>query len=276
MTLPIGPIWSVLHLAIKFPAVTAVAVVGTTLATADFSTTAIQRAESNIPESGPMIAFTFDDGWRSVYDNALPMLAERGYVATNYITTNFIDSWDVPEGYISAHHVAEFDNAGWEIGGHSLEHEDMAKMPAWQVEENIVQPQERLRELSTQDVMAFSTPFGSYNDTVIRFAEVNHTTHVNAFSPARGVNTLENFDMFNIHRIDTQIATVEEVCTTVANLGEDEFYVIIFHRIDDSGADYSLTPKRLGAILDCVGASQTQVVTISDGAESMMRRLGDE
>lgn len=272
--LPIGPGWTVIHLAVKFPGLTVLAIAGTLYATAE-RPLEIPVTDISVPESGPMIALTFDDGFRSVYDVALPAMAERGMVGTIYIPTGIIGASNHPPEYMRPEHVKEFSQAGWEVGSHSLYHQDLATLSAAEVEVNMIEPYETLIEWTGGDIRSFSSPLGSYDETVIRFAEVTYANHVNAWSSANGINTLDNFNLFDIHRIDTANTDVDGVCETVASLKDDEFYSIIFHRIDDSGGDYSLTPSHFGAILDCVEASDVQVVTVSDGAESMLRRLGE-
>jgi len=273
--LPIGPVWSAFHIAMKFPGATLLAAASVAGANAyiDYQPD-IADFEHTIPTNGPMIALTFDDGWRSVHDVALPMMAAHGMVGTNYITSDFVNMWDDELGYISEHHLAAFVDAGWEIGAHSIKHEDLTTLDPKSIEANMIEPYEKLVEWTGKNITSMSTPFGIYNDTVIRFAEITYDNHVNAFSPARGINTLDNFDLFSINRLDTQVASVDEICSTVKTLGENDFYVVIFHKIDNTGTDYSLTPEHFGDIIGCVKESDASVVTVSNGAESMLRRLG--
>lgn len=280
MPMPAGPLWSFLHIVIKYPGVTAVTVAGYVaitssghLFTDETPEYTIPKITHNVPDSGPMIALTFDDGWRSVYDVALPEMNRRGLIGTNYITSGFIDSWDDPEGYISSEHVIEFANAGWEIGAHSINHDHLPELSESEIIDNLLIPQEVLVDLSHTPVTAFSTPYGEFNDIVINNAKSTYETHVNAWSDAKGINTLENFDMYNIHRLDTAQISVEGVCETVSTLGEDEFYVIIFHRITDIPDTYNVSPDDFNAMLDCVEESEVNVVTVSDGAQSMLARI---
>jgi peptidoglycan/xylan/chitin deacetylase (PgdA/CDA1 family) len=272
MSMPIGPIWSVLHLAIKFPAATVIVAVGAVYLSSDVTETppnTFAIPEIIAPDSGPMIALTFDDGWRSVYDVALPEMHRRGLVGTNYITTNFVDGW---EGYISSSHLPEFVTAGWEIGAHSLDHDDLTTLPHDEMISNLLLPQMQLSNWIGQPITAFSTPYGNYNDAIIEQAQASYNTHVNAWGPYNGMNTVETFDPYNINRLDTARITIDGVCQTLTELGEDDFYAIIFHRIIEEEGEYNISPDDFSAILDCVEDSGVHVVTVSQGAQRMLER----
>jgi len=269
--LPIGPIWSVLHLAIKFPGPSVLLAAGLAVSYNTFDDTAPASAvAANIPDSGPMIALTFDDGWDTVRDVALPMMTQRGLVGTNYLHTDYVR--DSAPGYINSDDVQTFVDAGWEVGSHTMYHVDLTTIPPEDLEYTMAESRAALTEWTGNDNFSFSSPMGVFNEDVVRYAEINYTSHVNAWSDKNGVNTLDNFNLFNIHRLDTNNTDVDGVCETVASLRDDEFYVIIFHKFDDTGSDYSLTPKHFAAMLDCVEASDASVVTVSAGAESMLRR----
>lgn len=274
MPLPIGPVWSLLHLGIKYPALTVVCT-ASVLTLSNNMTSPLyandQALDRVVPESGPMIALTFDDGWRSVYDIALPEMYDRGMVGTNYVHTQYIG--EGTPNYITPTQLQEFVAAGWEVGSHSHYHIDLTTVELGELEYTMELASAQLTDWTGLGNFSFSSPMGMFDQTVVRTAETFYSSHVNAWSDEDGVNTLDNFDLFNIHRLDTQNTDIAGVCDTVASLGSDDFYVVIFHKIDESGDDYSLTPRDFGTILDCVGASDAQVVTVSDGAESMIRRL---
>src|SRR5665647_925886 len=39
-----------------------------------------------------MVTLTFDDGWRSIHDNALPLMNKYGIVSTQYLVSGFLGS----------------------------------------------------------------------------------------------------------------------------------------------------------------------------------------
>lgn len=67
-----------------------------------------------------IVSINFDDGWKSDYDYAVPLLDEHGMKASMYIPTWFINR----DGYMSSAEVLDLQNRGFEIGGHSHYHPD--------------------------------------------------------------------------------------------------------------------------------------------------------
>jgi peptidoglycan/xylan/chitin deacetylase (PgdA/CDA1 family) len=263
MSLPISPLWSVIHLGIKFPGVTAL------LATAYFAAPIVQEA---IREPRPMVAFTFDDGFRSAHDVALPALTERGWVGTNYVTLNFLDSGP---RYINTEQLTDFVDAGWEIGAHTLDHSDLTKLNEADLAKQLREPYFALNQI-VGDVQSFSSPYGEFNGMVLDHARSIYSSHVNAYGPKRGVNSPTGFYAYNIDRIDTAHISVAEICTTVSNL-DNELYVMIFHRIGENEDQvvkdqYNISVDDFTAILDCVKAAKVDVVTVTEGATETLAR----
>src|SRR3546814_1265250 len=79
---------------------------------------------------GKVVGITFDDGYRNVYQNALPVLNEQGFTATNYFVARQLDGgnvWDYEKGIphsdlMSAQEMRAWAAAGMEVGSHTLDH----------------------------------------------------------------------------------------------------------------------------------------------------------
>jgi peptidoglycan/xylan/chitin deacetylase (PgdA/CDA1 family) len=87
---------------------------------------------------GRTLAVTFDDGLRSVFRHALPVLRELGIPATVFTPTGFVErgapfAWPEIEHWLGGEHehelegmsweeLAELREAGWEVGSHSVSH----------------------------------------------------------------------------------------------------------------------------------------------------------
>jgi peptidoglycan/xylan/chitin deacetylase (PgdA/CDA1 family) len=76
-----------------------------------------KKGERSIPEKSAMI--TLDDGWKSVYTDAFPILREFGYPFTLYLYKNYVDGGSKA---LTSAMIREMVAAGATIGSHSVSH----------------------------------------------------------------------------------------------------------------------------------------------------------
>jgi peptidoglycan/xylan/chitin deacetylase (PgdA/CDA1 family) len=76
-----------------------------------------KRGEIDLPERSVMI--TIDDGWKSVYTDAFPVLKEFGYPFTIFLYTNYIDGGGKA---LTTEMIREMQQHGATIGSHSVGH----------------------------------------------------------------------------------------------------------------------------------------------------------
>jgi peptidoglycan/xylan/chitin deacetylase (PgdA/CDA1 family) len=118
------------------------------------------------------VIITLDDGYRSIYEFAYPLLKRYGYTATLFIYTDFIEA---SGNALTWKQLRKLKAAGFEIGSHSISHADLTmKLPY----ENDQTFQSRItkelihskaiidRELN-QDTQVFAYPYGNYNQQVL-------------------------------------------------------------------------------------------------------------
>jgi len=110
------------------------------------------------------ILLTFDDGTRSTFNNAFPIMQNYNFSGTAYIIYNYIGA----ENYMNADELRELAAAGWEIGSHSLSHENLTEHPNHQNNE-IVESRRRLQSLLAVPVLSFAYPFGAYDKESLQF-----------------------------------------------------------------------------------------------------------
>ena len=79
---------------------------------------AVDMLNSDISIPQKTVCLTVDDGYKSFYENALPLLKEFGYPATLFINTNQFGSGD----FLSVEELKKIKDAGIEIGNHSHSH----------------------------------------------------------------------------------------------------------------------------------------------------------
>jgi peptidoglycan/xylan/chitin deacetylase (PgdA/CDA1 family) len=124
---------------------------------------------SSFPERSFVI--TFDDGYRSVYDEAFPTLQRLGFSATVFLSvgqnSERADSTRLPSmcerPMLSWREIKEMHRSGITFGGHTLTHPDLTLLPDEQVEAEVVRGKVVIEDALGTPVDTFAYPFGRYN-----------------------------------------------------------------------------------------------------------------
>ena len=137
-----------------------------------------KRGEKSIPDRAAII--TIDDGYKSGYEVAWPILKKFGYPLTLFIYTEGVKGGKFGGGEaMSWEQLAEMRDAGVDIEAHSATHQDLRK-PYDKVTRRKLSPQEydewlkgevagskaTLEQKLGIRVDCFAVPFGYYNDKV--------------------------------------------------------------------------------------------------------------
>jgi peptidoglycan/xylan/chitin deacetylase (PgdA/CDA1 family) len=113
-----------------------------------------------------MVGLTFDDGYTSMLDTALPELARHGFGATAFVISGRIggtNDWDTGPVWplLDRAGVRELAAAGVEIGSHSVSHPHLAGMPASKQASQAGDSRKHLEDLLGGPVRGFAYPYGS-------------------------------------------------------------------------------------------------------------------
>jgi peptidoglycan/xylan/chitin deacetylase (PgdA/CDA1 family) len=119
-----------------------------------------------------MVGITFDDGYRSVLDAALPVLRGRGFGATVFVISGRIggaNDWDAGPVWplLGTSGIAELAAAGIEIGSHSVTHVRMAGLDSASLAAEAGQSRAELSELTGAAIGGFAYPYGSLDDAAV-------------------------------------------------------------------------------------------------------------
>ena len=132
------------------------------------------KLEKAIPKKAVVI--TIDDGYRSAYDIAFPILQKYGFTATLFIYTDFVD---IPRSSVTWEQLEEMKSSGFEVGSHTLSHCDLSKRlkneneEAYlkRVEKELVLSKKMIDEKLRQNTIAIAFPYGAYNRTILAISE---------------------------------------------------------------------------------------------------------
>jgi biofilm PGA synthesis lipoprotein PgaB len=142
------------------------------LAAGGFTVLPLSRILETLASGAPLpdkaVAITFDDAYRSVLDTAAPLLKQRGWPFTVFVSTQAIE--DGYRDYLSWGDLRKLIAAGAEIGNHSYSHAHLVRQLAgespqqWRarVEQDIQLAQRQLKEHLGVTPSLFSYPYGEY------------------------------------------------------------------------------------------------------------------
>jgi peptidoglycan/xylan/chitin deacetylase (PgdA/CDA1 family) len=113
-----------------------------------------------------LVGITFDDGYTSVLENAVPELVRRGFTATVFVISDRLagtNDWDVgtPWPLLSATQVRELSAAGMEIGSHSATHTRLAGADAERLTAEVSGSRKQLTGVADAEIRGFAYPYGS-------------------------------------------------------------------------------------------------------------------
>jgi peptidoglycan/xylan/chitin deacetylase (PgdA/CDA1 family) len=134
----------------------------------------VRAAGGGSPPPG-LAAVSFDDAMRSTLTTALPILQELGIRASLYVPTDWLggtNPW-ISGPYaaiLNADELRELAAAGWELGGHTVTHPDLATLEYDGCVREIEGSCNALEEILGTPVETFAYPFGSYGPAAVAAA----------------------------------------------------------------------------------------------------------
>ncbi len=117
---------------------------------------------SNRSAAGDSVVLTFDDGWIGGFEIAVPLLVERGWRATFYVTKNFMDR----DNFCHRSTLRGAVAAGMEIGVHGVTHRMLSSCPAAEVVAEFRDCKDYLESALGQPVAHASIPGGDFTPAV--------------------------------------------------------------------------------------------------------------
>lgn len=142
------------------------------------------------------LALTFDDGYASVAEVAWPLLRERGWPATLYAVSGYLDgskrfAWDKPDDaearLLDAAALRDVANDGLHIGSHTVSHRWLPHLDAATVTAEVRDSRAALEDLLGAPVRDFAYPMGGW-DARVRDA-VGAAGYTTAVTVDRGLQT---------------------------------------------------------------------------------------
>jgi len=143
---------------------------------------------------GRQVAVTFDDAYRNLFTNGLPVLQQAKVRAVTYVVASLIgqtNEWDAGSGarrepLMDRVQLMEWIQAGQEIGSHGLSHRALTSLTLEEARREITDSKKMLEDLSGRPVRHFCYPYGDWNEAVRDM--VQEAGYETATSTITGIN----------------------------------------------------------------------------------------
>lgn len=140
--------------------------------------------------SRPSVVVTFDDGYRSVREPAALLLRRVGFVATVFVTTEFVGhavavggGHGLESAALSWEDIRALADEGWEIGSHTVTHPRLTEITPDELRVEIRRSKARIEAEIGRRCTSFAYPWGLVNEDVER--EVRSAGYDVAFTVPR-------------------------------------------------------------------------------------------
>jgi peptidoglycan/xylan/chitin deacetylase (PgdA/CDA1 family) len=151
-------------------------------------------------------AITFDDGYQSVYEQALPVLRKYAMCATVFLTVGETATAESTSrlpalsgrSMLSWGEIREMANYGFTFGAHTLTHPDLTRLPTEKVAAEIGRSKTIIEERLGSLVTCFAYPYGRYDR---RSREIVRHHFGCACSDKLGLTTKDS-DLYALERVD--------------------------------------------------------------------------
>jgi len=124
-----------------------------------------------------LVAITFDDGFVSVLNNAVPILRKYGFTAAVCVPTGNLgkapqwnlaeNCYDADERVMDQQQLCQLDQEGFELLSHGVRHVPLAGIPDSELWSELSHSKEQLEQILGHQVVGISYPHGSWDERVI-------------------------------------------------------------------------------------------------------------
>ena len=229
-----------------------------------------------------VVILTFDDGYKSQYSNAKPILDKYGFKATFSIVCNYVGNGD---NRMTWEEIKSLRQEGHDIASHTMNHDDLSKLPPQTVEYEVAQSKQCLLDQGINP-KSFAYPFngGSDDPTVLNIVASHYDLARTATGPLAFLScgddsecTTNKYSImgwshdsekknnaYNDQQMLDRFVQVVNSQNEYNTNGVNAVSILIWHKIDNTNEEYSTSMDLLEAEMKYLYDNGFTVLTMAD------------
>lgn len=216
-----------------------------------------------------IVTLTFDDGWKNIYTNAIPVLNKNNMFASIFVITNTISK---DGNRLNEDDLRDLQKKGYEIGSHSLSHCNQSTLSRSKLDYEAIHSKKVLEDLGVGPINVFSYPLGSYNDQ----SQDVYTKYFKYIRTSDDGYNDKYYDKANIKSMSVTSSTSESDLKQWLKVAKDqrEWLVINYHEIGAAG-EYNLSTDEFEKQIELISKSGLKIMTLSKAGDYITSSKGD-
>ena len=213
------------------------------------------------PNGPGAVTFTFDDGFASTLTAAVPAMDVFQFRGVAFVATG--QQVGKP-GHLSLNDLRMLHEKGWDIGSHTVTHEDLTEIPDKVSDELELSQRYLLEHELARGVRFFATPSGRYTEEALpairRYYDIHRTTRW-------GLETMPPVNPLELRSLATATyVTLDRLKGLVDRVAEhNEWLIINVHDlVDGLPTDIEWNASDFRALVEYVANRNVRVATFSD------------
>ncbi len=216
----------------------------------------------------PLISLTFDDGWQSTYDNAVPILNTYHYKGTFYVNPLSIDT----ARFITTSEMQSLIHAKHEIASHGLKHINFTTVNTAELDTQLRTAETFVHDQTHAKHIDFATPYGESDAEVTAMAQRYYQSSRGTES---GINTRQNFDAYNLRVLflgpDMKVAQITQAIEEAK--AHNGWLILVYHQVQDKKSQENIKPETFAEQLKVIQKSGIPVRTVADALQELYPQL---
>jgi peptidoglycan/xylan/chitin deacetylase (PgdA/CDA1 family) len=212
----------------------------------------------------PVVTLTFDDGWKEIYENAIPILNQAGIKSTQFVSTAVLWKNNALMHYMTIENVLDMERSGHEIASHAVDHQRLTGMTEADIDRQINQSREELLKMGVRSVDIFGPPYGEYNDASVEITRRSKYIGVRNGVPGMNDRKTDKFLLYGYQLENWMVFDPYIKRLVDLTIGDKKWLILVFHQVAKPEYRFYTDPNDLIKLLNYLVINKIPVMTMRD------------